>query len=108
MDDQTNTAVSTPAPDNKAMLAPRISPINRRRLNSFKANRRGFWSLWIFLALFFISLFAEILANDKPLLLISYENEFYYPVKNCRFTPKPRSTASLKQKPTTATPLLRS
>ena len=44
----------------------RITPINRRRLHNFKANRRGFWSLWIFLILFTVSLFAEFIANDRP------------------------------------------
>ena len=43
-----------------------LSPLNRRRWQNFKANRRGFWSLWIFLVLFVVSLFAEFIANDKP------------------------------------------
>ncbi len=46
-----------------------ISPLNKRRWESFKANRRGYWSLWIFLAMFFISLFAEFIANDKPIFI---------------------------------------
>jgi microcin C transport system permease protein len=46
-----------------------ISPLNRRRWENFKANRRGYWSLWIFLALFLISLFAEVVANDKPIYI---------------------------------------
>ena len=57
----------------------RISPINRRRVENFKANRRGYWSLWIFLALFFVTLGAELIANDKP-LLIQYDGKFYFPV----------------------------
>ena len=57
----------------------KISPLTRRRLTNFKSNRRGFWSLWIFLALFTITLFAEFIANDKPLLL-RYEGKFYFPV----------------------------
>lgn len=57
----------------------RISPINQRRWENFKRNRRGFWSLWIFLFLFFFTLFAEFIANEKP-LLVSYKGEFYYPV----------------------------
>ncbi|HUH85880.1 MAG TPA: ABC transporter permease [Stellaceae bacterium] len=57
----------------------RLTPLTRRRLANFCANRRGFWSLWIFLALFFISLFAEFIANDRP-LLVSYERRFYAPV----------------------------
>jgi microcin C transport system permease protein len=43
-----------------------VSPLNKRRWQNFKANRRGYWSLWIFLALFIASLFAEFIANDKP------------------------------------------
>jgi microcin C transport system permease protein len=45
-----------------------MTPINQRRLANFRANRRGFWSLWIFLLLFVLTLFAEFIANDKPLL----------------------------------------
>ncbi|QQP92262.1 ABC transporter permease [Skermanella sp. TT6] len=65
----------------------RITPITRRRLHNFKANRRGFWSLWIFLILFVLSLFAEFIANDKP-LLIRYDNAFYMPI----FTVYPETT----------------
>jgi microcin C transport system permease protein len=57
----------------------RITPLTRRRLDNFLANRRGFWSLWIFLVLFGTSLFAEFLANDRP-LLVRYEGSFYLPV----------------------------
>jgi microcin C transport system permease protein len=46
-----------------------ISPLNMRRWESFKANRRGYWAMWVFLAMFFISLFAEFIANDKPILI---------------------------------------
>jgi microcin C transport system permease protein len=56
----------------------RLSPINRRRWENFKSNRRGFWSLWIFLTLFVISLFAELIANDKP-FLIHMEGRTYFP-----------------------------
>ena len=56
-----------------------LSPINRRRLAVFRANRRGFWSLWIFLALFFVTLFAEFITNDRP-LIVSYKGEILYPV----------------------------
>ncbi|MEX2128102.1 MAG: ABC transporter permease [Xanthobacteraceae bacterium] len=55
-----------------------LSPINRRRWNNFKANRRGWWSFWLFLILFFASLFAEVIANDKP-FLVSYDARFYFP-----------------------------
>lgn len=57
----------------------RITPITRRRLQNFRANTRGFWSLWIFLVLFTISLFAEFVANDKP-ILVYYDGHFYMPV----------------------------
>jgi len=57
----------------------RISPLTRRRLHNFRANRRGFWSLWIFLTLFGLSLFANVIANDRP-LLVEYDGRFYFPV----------------------------
>jgi microcin C transport system permease protein len=57
----------------------RLSPLNRRRLHSFCANRRGWWSLWIFLGLFVLSLFAELIANDRP-LLVHYAGGWYFPV----------------------------
>jgi len=56
-----------------------LGPIGRRRWLNFRANRRGFWSLWVFLALFGLSLFAEFIANDKP-LLVRYDGDFYFPV----------------------------
>jgi len=56
-----------------------FSPIIQRRIQNFRANRRGWWSLWIFLALFLVSLFAEFVANDKP-LLVRYNGSFYVPV----------------------------
>ena len=56
-----------------------VSPLTRRRWRNFRANRRGYVSLWIFLALFALSLCAELLANEKP-LLISYNGGTYVPV----------------------------
>ena len=47
----------------------RLSPLNQRRWRNFKANRRGFVSLWLFGVIFFVTLFAEFLANDKPLFI---------------------------------------
>lgn len=58
---------------------PFLSPLNQRRWQNFKANRRGYWSLWIFLILFVLSLFAEFIANDKP-ILASYKGEILMPV----------------------------
>ena len=54
------------------------SPLNRRRWQNFKANRRGYWSLWIFLILFVVSLFAELIANDRP-FLVKYDGHLYWP-----------------------------
>jgi len=56
-----------------------LSPLARRRVAAFRANRRGHWSLWIFLALFGLSLGAELLANDRP-LLVRYDGGVYVPV----------------------------
>ncbi len=56
-----------------------LSPINRRRLDNFKRNRRGFWALWLFLGLFVSSLFAELIANDRP-IIASYRGELLFPV----------------------------
>ena len=56
-----------------------IRPITRRRIANFRKNRRGYWSLWIFLALLVISLPAEFIANEKP-LLVRYDGAFYFPV----------------------------
>jgi microcin C transport system permease protein len=56
-----------------------ISPLTRRRLDAFRANRRGFWSLWLFLALFFVSLFAEFIANDRP-IIVHFAGGWYFPV----------------------------
>ncbi len=55
-----------------------ISPINKRRWESFKANRRGYWSLWLFLLLFILSLFAEFIANDKP-IFVGVNGKWYFP-----------------------------
>jgi len=60
-------------------LRDRLSPLTRRRLHNFRANHRGYWSLWIFLVLFVVSLFAEFIANDRP-LVVRYEGHLYFPV----------------------------
>jgi ABC-type microcin C transport system duplicated ATPase subunit YejF/ABC-type microcin C transport system permease subunit YejE len=57
----------------------KLSPLTRRRLANFRRNRRGFWSLWIFLALLVTSLGAELIANDRP-LVVRYDGRFYFPV----------------------------
>lgn len=59
--------------------APFFGPLARRRWASFRANRRGWWSLWIFLALYVLSLGAELIANDKPILM-QYRGDLYAPV----------------------------
>jgi len=56
-----------------------LSPLNRRRLANFRTNRRGYWSLWIFLLLLLVTLPAEFVANDKP-LLVRFGGSFYFPV----------------------------
>jgi microcin C transport system permease protein len=58
---------------------PWLSPLNQRRWNSFKANGRGYWSLWIFLVLFVLSMGAEFVANDRP-IVASYKGEILFPV----------------------------
>ena len=55
-----------------------ISPLNRRRWQNFKANRRGYWSLWLFLILFVVSLFAEFIANDRP-IFIQVNGRMFFP-----------------------------
>jgi microcin C transport system permease protein len=56
----------------------RLSPLNQRRWQNFKANRRGYWSLWLFLFLFIVSLFAELIANDRP-FMVRYDGKLYWP-----------------------------
>ena len=56
-----------------------LGPMNQRRWANFRRNRRGYWSLWIFLFLFVGSLFAEFIANDRPLIM-SYKGELLFPV----------------------------
>lgn len=72
--------------DSPASLAPpisrsgwlRLTPLDRRRFNSFKANRRGYWSFWLFMTLFVMSLLSNILANDRPVLAF-YKGELLFP-----------------------------
>ncbi|SFR36977.1 ABC transporter permease [Litoreibacter janthinus] len=57
----------------------KLSPLNQRRWTNFKRNRRALWSLWIFAILFGLSLFAELIANDKPILM-KYRGEYFTPI----------------------------
>jgi microcin C transport system permease protein len=68
-----------PAPMRLFGLRLRLSPINERRYAQFRANRRGYISLHIFMVLFVLSLFAELIANDRP-LLVRYDGELYFPM----------------------------
>ncbi|OED39864.1 ABC transporter permease [Chromatiales bacterium (ex Bugula neritina AB1)] len=56
-----------------------MSPLNQRRLDNFKRNKRGYWSFWIFAVLFVVSIGAELVANDKP-VLAQYDGRWYFPV----------------------------
>jgi len=56
-----------------------LSALNQRRWRNFKANRRAFWSLWLLLLLYGLSLFAELIANDRP-VLVRYDGGYYMPV----------------------------
>ncbi|BBK34472.1 microcin C transport system permease protein [Stella humosa] len=80
-------ATHSQPPGHPTFLGRRISPLAARRLASFRANRRGFWALWLFLALFLVSLFAEFVANDRP-FLVKYDGAYYWPV----FADYPEST----------------
>ena len=55
-----------------------MNSINQKRMMTFKSNRRAYWSFWLFMLLFVGSLFAEFIANEKP-LLVSYKGEWYFP-----------------------------
>jgi microcin C transport system permease protein len=66
-----------PSPPSGGLL--RLTPINQRRLRNFKRNRRGYWSFWIFIVLFVLSLFAEFIANDRPIVAM-YDGELLFPV----------------------------
>jgi microcin C transport system permease protein len=68
--------IETAAPDRGWF---ELSPLNKRRLLAFKANRRGYYSFIIFTTLFVITLFAEFIANDKP-FLVKYDGAYYTPI----------------------------
>lgn len=76
MDAAANATPVTPVkPPRKGLL----SPTNIRRWRNFKANGRGYWSFWLFMALFVLTLFSEFIANDKP-IIASYKGEILFPV----------------------------
>ena len=75
----TASAPLAPALPAKGWL--KLSPVNQRRLDNFRRNGRGYWSFWIFLTLFVVSLFAEFIANDRP-IVASYKGEILWPVFN--------------------------
>lgn len=75
----TDIAASTLARVRLRLFGLRVRPITLRRWAAFKANRRGYWSAIIFSVLFFGSLFAEFIANDRPILVV-YDGAIYMPV----------------------------
>ena len=86
MDARVTENAPTPEPTSPVVADPpprlrrfALSPLNRRRWENFKRNRRGYWALWLFLVLFFVSLFAEFIANDKPFLILM-NGRAYFPV----------------------------
>ena len=56
-----------------------VTPIMARRWRNFRSNKRGFWSTWIFLAVFLVTVPAEFIANDRP-LVVSFNGQLYFPV----------------------------
>ena len=75
----TDVLAATPSPAKLRLLGVRVRPLTVRRWKAFKANRRGYVSAIIFLVLFVTSLFAEFIANDRP-ILVSYDGGLYMPV----------------------------
>ena len=90
-------ATVPPEPKRKSWL----SPLNQRRWRNFKRNRRAYWSLWVFAILFGLSLFADFLANDKP-ILVRYQGGFYTPIWN--FYPRRPSAGTSGPRPSIAIP----
>ena len=77
IDEVTTDSVTVDAPRKR----PWLSPLNQRRWRNFTRNRRAYWSLIIFSILFGLSLMAEFIANDKP-IVVSYRGELYMPIFN--------------------------
>ncbi|MBL8708920.1 MAG: ABC transporter permease [Rhodospirillaceae bacterium] len=63
------------------ILGIRVSPLTARRWGNFLANRRGVWSGVFFLVLFLLTLPAEFIANDRPILVV-YRDGYYLPAFN--------------------------
>ena len=63
----------------RRVLGVTLTPLTLRRLYNFRRNRRGYWSMWVFLAIFFVSLFAEFIANDRP-FFVWFDGGIYLPV----------------------------
>lgn len=76
--DQTNFLPQTETPPKRRFA---LSPLNQRRWGNFKANRRALWSLMLLGTLYVLSLFAEFIANDRP-IIINYQGEYYFPIGN--------------------------
>ncbi|MEE4189035.1 MAG: ABC transporter permease [Roseobacter sp.] len=76
--EKVSSPAATAAPEPKKAW---LSPLNQRRWRNFKRNRRAYWSLWIFSILFGLSLCAEFIAYDKP-ILIQYRGEYFTPIWN--------------------------
>ena len=72
----TDLALATEAPEPRRFA---LSPLNRRRWQNFCRNKRGYWSLWLFLALFGVTMLSNVIANDRP-LVASYKGEILFPV----------------------------
>jgi microcin C transport system permease protein len=72
-----DTQSSATGPERKHRF--RLSPLTRRRLTNFKANRRGYWSLWLIGTMMILSFMAEFIANDKPLMM-AYRGRLYFPI----------------------------
>ena len=92
MDQRTDILVHTPPapqqdgvgqalPQRKRRFGITLSPLNQRRWRNFRANRRAFWSLMILVVLYGLSIFAEFIANDRP-IVINYRGGYYFPIHN--------------------------
>ena len=70
---------TAPPPVLPGRRRPFLSPLNQRRWRNFKKNRRAYWSMWIFAVLFGLSLFAEFIANNKP-IVVRFQGELFFPI----------------------------